>query len=199
MWGDALGLSTEFGFPERHVICGGKKTLPLRWGLCPTEPACRYGWLLTRWKSLAARSAKALSHASLGSGPSLKPRSSQNVTQSPASILRSGSIRSCRVCKSISLLASSTALAIRSNSPYLAASVAHSSPTSRAGLRSVFKQLCLLGRSRSTASSIVAVSFLTAKLRTTCPSVLAVDRRPAHRSAGLVRGSSDDRERPSSV
>src|SRR6516162_1868391 len=56
-------------------------------GLCPTEPVCYDSWVLTFWKSLAAASAKALSLTSLGSESPLKPRSSQNLTQSPASIL----------------------------------------------------------------------------------------------------------------
>src|SRR5262252_9544795 len=160
-------------------------------GPCPTEAACRYRWLPTFWTSLAAPSGKA---------SPLKPRSSQNLTQSPASILCSGSIRSCRVCTSISLLASSTALAMRSNSPYLAASVAHSSLTSGPHSRSVFEQLCFLAPTRSTASSIVAVSFLTATLRITSLSVLPGDRPPAQRSAGLVyAGLHIHWDRPSSV
>src|SRR5215472_15601073 len=66
-------------------------------GLCPTEPVYYYSWVLIFWKSLAAASAKALSLTSLGSQAPLKPRSSQNLIQSPASILGSGSIRCCRV------------------------------------------------------------------------------------------------------
>src|SRR5215467_14908005 len=56
-------------------------------GPCPTEAACRYRWLPTFWTSLAAPSGKA---------SPLKPRSSQNLTQSPASNLCSGSTRSSR-------------------------------------------------------------------------------------------------------
>src|SRR6516164_1304367 len=124
-------------------------------GLCPTEPVCYDSWVLTFWKSLAAASAKALSLISLGSESPLKPRSSQNLTQSPASILCSGSIRCCRVCTSISLLASSTALAIRSNARYLSSSFTHFAATSRPASRLVSTRLRRLVRRRLPTSSIV--------------------------------------------
>src|SRR5215472_8125384 len=74
------------------------------------EVVCCYSWPLAFCKTFAARSAKALTHTSVSP---LKPRSSQKLTQSAPFILCSGSIKSCRVWRSISRLASSTALAIR--------------------------------------------------------------------------------------
>ena len=47
-----------------------QKSPTLRRG--PTEPVCSYSWLLTFWRSLTARSAKALTHTSLGSESLLK-------------------------------------------------------------------------------------------------------------------------------
>jgi hypothetical protein len=84
-WSGCVSLSPD----DRRVPRGAEPGWRVRSDLTRSRDRY-YSWLLIFWKSLAAPSAKALTHTSLGSASPLKPRSSQKLPQSPGSILCSG-------------------------------------------------------------------------------------------------------------